>query len=213
MICTLCKKCGKPPPSANGVWTTRVIIDWNHTTELLKQHSGSKWHQDSSITARMAKHVEQQNVIEMQCAGAAKQAEQQKKKNREIILKLMRSIYFLAKNRSTLNHKELIELQMLNGDELLEKHLSDGSSNTQYTSRFSARLLIEAIDIWIERKLICSLQESPYFSILTDECQDISTQEELSICGRWLVNGKPEEHFLMVLHVHSRDASTIAEAL
>ena len=35
----------------------------------------------------MAKHVEQQNVSEMQCAGAAKQAEEQKKKNREIILK------------------------------------------------------------------------------------------------------------------------------
>ena len=45
--------------------------------------------QDSSITARMAKHVEeQQNIIEMQCADAAKQAEEQKKKNREIILEI-----------------------------------------------------------------------------------------------------------------------------
>ena len=82
---------GRPPPSAKGGWTTRGIVDWNHATELLKQHSGSKWLQDSSITARMAKHVEQQNVMEMQCAGAAEQAEEQKKKNCEIILKLMRS--------------------------------------------------------------------------------------------------------------------------
>ena len=89
---------GRLPPSAKGGWTTRGLVDWNHATELLKHHSGSKWHQDSSITARMAKHVEQQNVIEMQCAGAAKQAEEQKKKSREIILKLMRSTYFLAKN-------------------------------------------------------------------------------------------------------------------
>ena len=51
--------------------------------------------------------------------------------------------------------------------------VSEGPSNAQYTSRFSARVLIEAIDIWIERKLMCSLQESPYFSILADECQDI----------------------------------------
>ena len=94
------------------------------------------------------------------------------------------------------------------GDELLEKHLSEA----QYTSRFSARVLIEAIDIWIVRKLMCSLQESPHFSILADEWQDISTQEELSICGRWLVNGKPEEHFLKVLHVRSTDAGTMAEA-
>ncbi len=95
------------------VVTIRGIVDWNHATELLKQHSGSKCHQDSSITARMAKHVEQQNGIEMQCAGAAKQAEEQKKKNREIILKLMRSIYFLAKNRipHSTTYKELIELQ------------------------------------------------------------------------------------------------------
>ena len=42
----------------------------------------------------MAKHVEQQNVIEMQRAGAAKQAEEQKKKNCKIILKLMR-LYWL----------------------------------------------------------------------------------------------------------------------
>ena len=30
---------------------TKGIVDWNHATELLKQHSGSKWHQESSITA------------------------------------------------------------------------------------------------------------------------------------------------------------------
>ena len=120
----------RPPPRAKGEWTTRGVVDWNHATELLKQHSGSKWHQDSSITVRMAKHVEQQNVIEMQCAEAAKQAEEQKKKNREIILKLIRSIYFLAKNRipHSTTHMKLIELQLRNGDELLEKHLSDGPS-------------------------------------------------------------------------------------
>ena len=96
---TLCKKWGRPLPSAKGGWTTRKIVDRNYATELLNQHSGSKWQHDSSLTVRMAKHVEQQPVIEIQCAGAAQQVEEQKKKNREIILKLMRSIYFLAKNR------------------------------------------------------------------------------------------------------------------
>ena len=73
--------------------------------------------------------------------------------------------------------------------------------------------MIEAIDIWIERKLMRCLQEGPYFSILADEYQDISTQEELSICSRWSVNGKPEEHFLTVFRVCSTDVGTIAEAL
>ena len=60
---------------------------------------------------------------------------------------------------------------------------------------------------------MCSLQESPYFSILADECQDSTTQEELSICGNWLVIGKPEEHFLKVLYVRSTGAGTIVETL
>ena len=60
---------------------------------------------------------------------------------------------------------------------------------------------------------MCSLQESPYFSILADECQDISTQEELSLCGRWLVKGKTEEHFQTVFRVCSTDADNIAEFL
>ena len=50
VFCALCKKWGRPPPSARGVRTT------------------------------MAKHVEQQNVIEMQCAGAAKQAKRKRKR-------------------------------------------------------------------------------------------------------------------------------------
>ena len=94
---------------------TRGIVDWNHATEILKQHSGFIRHQDPSITARMARYVEQQNGIEMQRAGAAKQGEAQKKMNHEIILKLMISIYFLAKNRipNSTTYKELIELQSL----------------------------------------------------------------------------------------------------
>ena len=72
-------------------------------------------------------------------------------------------------------------------------------------------MLIEAIDIWIERKVICCLQESPYFSILA--YADISTQEEISICGRWLAIGKPEEQLLTVLRIHSTDVVTIVEAL
>ena len=125
-FCTLCKKWERSPPSAKGGWTTRGVVDWNHATELLKQHSGSKYHQDSSTTARMAMHVEQQDVIEMQCTGTAK-AEEQMKKNCEINL-LIRSIYFMAKNRihHSTTYKEVIELQVLNGDELLESILVKG---------------------------------------------------------------------------------------
>ena len=43
---------------------------------------------------------------------------------------------------------------MPNGDELNEKYHSEGPSKAQYTSRFSARVLLEMIDTWIERVLM-----------------------------------------------------------
>ncbi|KAI6656129.1 Zinc finger protein [Oopsacas minuta] len=74
-------------------------------------------------------------------------------------------------------------------------------------------MLLGALDTWPERKQIQSLRSSPCFSILADECQDISTQEELSICCRWIVDGYPEEHFVDILHVKDVDAASITQAL
>ena len=49
--------------------------------------------------------------------------------------------------------------------------------------------------------------------MLADECVDISTAEELSICCWWIVNRKTEEHFLTVLHICAQDASTISDVI
>ena len=62
----------------------------------------------------------------MQCAGAAKQAEEQNKKNCEIIM--MRSIYFLAKNcipHST-TYKELLNSKCIMATNCLKNILVKG---------------------------------------------------------------------------------------
>ena len=71
----------------------------------------------------------------------------------------------MAKNRipQSTTYKDLIELQMLNGDELQEKHLGEEPSNVQYTSRFRARVLLEAIEIWIKKSICVASRESQMF--------------------------------------------------
>ena len=127
----------------------------------------------------------------------------------------MRLVYFLVKNRvpDTTVFTDLIELLVANGDTLLEKHLRKNPVNAKYTSKFCTVSMIETIDTWVERKLLESLKASPFFSILADEYQDVSIQEELSICFRWIVNGCPEEHFMTILHVKSTDTDTITKAI
>ena len=183
MFCKICQKYGKPPATARGAWTSRGVTDWNHATELLKLHNQSKWHQDGVITSTMAEQA--------QHTGSA--------------------TYYLAKDRipHTTCFQDLIELQIENGDEVLRLH-SEGPSNAQYTSKFSQTEMIEAISKWIAAKLNESLKSSSFFSILADECEDVSTQEELSICCRWVVNGHAEEHFMTILHITSLTAEALA---
>lgn len=108
---------------------------------------------------------------------------------------------------------ELVRLQVANGDQQLLQHITEGPLNAQYTSKVSAVALLDAIDTWLFKRLTDSLKSSTYFSVLADECQDISTAEELSICCRWIVNGKPDEHFLTVLHITSANAATISHEI
>ena len=129
------------------------------------------------------------------------------------MLKLLRSIHLLAKNK--IAHTTVYpDLQVANGDELLEEHVTEGASKAPFTSKYGAVILLEALDTWLERKLLQSLQSSPFlFSILADECQDISSQEDLSICCRWIVDSRPEEHFRDILHVKKVDAASITQSL
>lgn len=50
---------------------------------------------------------------------------------------------------------------MANGDTLLERHVNEGALNAQYISKFSAVMLMESIDSWVNSKLLESLKSSP----------------------------------------------------
>ena len=216
MFCRVCQDFGRPSATARGAWTVKGMTDWNHATENLKQHNESKGHKEGALSARMAEQAANVgNVLDLQLAASAKQAEELRQRNRSILLKLLRSVYFLAKSHipHTTTFDELVQLQIANGDDLLKQHVEQGSSNAQYTSKFSSVSLIEAIDTWIERRLLSSLKTSPFFSILADECQDVSSQEELSICCRWVVEGHSEEHFITILHIRALDSETLAHAI
>ena len=78
MFRTTCIKRGNPPPSAKRGWTSRGIVNWNHATQLLKQHANSKWHKDAAVAGMMTQQAAASNVLELQCSSAAKELAEQK---------------------------------------------------------------------------------------------------------------------------------------
>ena len=74
----------------------------------------------------MARQAESgKSVLELQCSSAAQQATEHRQRNRDVLLKLLRSAYFLDKNRipHTTVYPHLVNLQVANGDNLLEQHI------------------------------------------------------------------------------------------
>ena len=182
---------------------------------MLKQHNSSQWHKDAVVASQRA--ASGRTVFGMQLAGVRKAQEEKRLKNRSIILKLLRSVYFMAKEHvsHSTTFTDLVGLQIENGDDTLKQHVESGAENAQYTSSFSCTNMIKAIDDWILNGLHSSIRKSSYFSILAEESQDITSQEELSVCCRWLVDGKPEEHFFGCHseYVKATNAETLAKAL
>ena len=156
MFCSICQKWGKPPAGLRGGWTTRGITDWNHASELLKQHADSLWHGDAAGTAAMTQQVERsgQSVLELHCSSAARESAERIQRNRSIISKLLRAVYFLVQHRipHTTIYQPLFQLLVVNGDSILEQHIEQHPSNAQYTSKFSVAMMIDAMDCWLERR-------------------------------------------------------------
>ena len=99
---------------SKGAWKTGGITGRNHGTELLKQHADSYWHRDAAATALMERQAESgKSVLELKCSSAAQQAAEGWLRNRDV-LQLLRSAYFLAKNRipHTTVYLYLVNLQV-----------------------------------------------------------------------------------------------------
>ena len=67
------------------------------------------------------------------------------------------------------------------GGESLETFLETAGKKAQYTSKVAVVEFLDAIGTWVEETLLKRFRQAPYYSIMADECTDVSTIEELSI--------------------------------
>ena len=57
------------------------------------------------------------------------------------------------------------------------------------------------------------LCKAPFYSVMADECTDITTSEELSLFFRWAEDGEPVEHFFDIIPLKKADAAYIYTTL
>lgn len=212
MFCSVCKKYGRPPVQARGAWVERPINNWIKATELMNKHAISEWHKAAVEKEVFAETAEKHgDIIERML----KVSEEEKRRNLELVKKVVRSLYFLVKHRipHTTTFSDLITLQVDNGDEQLKLHKDECARNASYMSKISTAEFLSSISHHIEQGLLSRLRKSQFLSIMADESTDTASKEEMSICARWIEGGKAEEHFLGILRARKVDAKSLARYL
>ena len=194
----------KPPVEACGLWVRHPINNWVKATELLNKHAKSEWLMaaiEKDVMAQAAK--KQGDVMER----VMRVSEEDKRTNMEL---LVRSVYYLVKHHGphTTTFSGLVTLQIENGDEQLRLHNSECAGNASYLSKFSIAEFIGSISHHIEQDLLSHLGKSRYISTMADECTDVASKEEMSICARWTEGGRAVEHFLGNLRAGKVDAKS-----
>ena len=81
-----------------------------------------------------------------------------------------------------------------------------------YTSKMAVVEFVNALETWVKESLK-RLHKALFFSIMADECTDVTTLEELTICRRWVESGVPEEHFIEILSLKKANAECVYSAL
>ena len=93
--------------------------------------------------------------------------------------------------------------------ETLQTFPDTAGGNATYTSKMAVVEFANALRTWVEESLLKQLHKAPYFSIMADECINVTTIEELTICCRWVESGVPEEHFSEILPLKKANAESI----
>lgn len=102
-------------------------------------------------------------------------------------------------------------------DPILDDHLKHAKKNATYLSPDIQNELIHLAGLEVREAILDSAKSAQWFSILADECTDVATHEQMSMCIRFVDEESSQpivrEEFLGFVQMDKTDAASITEAI
>ncbi len=179
------QKGGRSLQRTGGAWITKPFTNWKKATQKMKSHSKSEVHLLSCQLDVEADRARKEGSIISQLQNVG---EQQRLQKRKVIKPLFRCTHFLAHQHiaHTINFDKLVKMVVSCGGETLQTFLDRAGGNAIYTSKMAVVEFV--LGTWVEESLLKWLHKAPFFSIMADECTDVTNVEELiclSLGGEW----------------------------
>ena len=206
-FCKVCKQTNQDSSTQHtgGVRVSKPFRNWKKAIEKMKAHESSSL----NINANQVLLLASQHGSVMQ--QLQRVGVEQRERNRAAMKSLVRCTHFLTRHHiaHSTNFTQLVDLVVSCGTRELEVFLERASRNAVYTSLGTVVDFIEALGTRVEESILKRLEKSIFFSIMADECTDVTTIEELSVFCRWEEHGTPTECFLDILPLKKADAESI----
>ena len=191
---------------------------WTSATSKFQSHQKSQFHanavQDANVVKRMS---EQKSVSISQTLSGISQG--RIARNREIIKSILRGVIYLARQNIAYrghrddskhiklgrpgNFQAMLHLLAENGNDVLRRHFETSPLNASYRSKTIQNEMIDVCGKFISEALVNKVRKSKFFSVLADEVQDKSNQEQLAVNIRYVdENNEISESFLTFVHCH-----------
>lgn len=190
------------------VWNSNGYDNLNNLTSAIQKHDRSQNHISCYLTFKSFGSVRIDHQLVEQERNHVAQHNEQVKKNRQLLRRMIDVVCFLAKqelpfrghdeSESSLNKGNYVEtLQLISDyDPLLKSHL-ESATVFRGTSNRIQNDLIQAIKSVVLTEIKSEINNTPYVSIMLDETSDVMGRSQLSTVLRYVTDsGEACERFI-----------------
>ncbi len=179
----------------DAAFVSKGFSNWKDATISFKKHESSLCHKEA---------VQLVIVLPATCPDVGEMLSTElaspKRDNRQCLLKILSNLQFLARQGLPLRgdgsdaDSNFTQLLVLRGQD--DPRIAEwmAKKTNKYVSHNVQNELMKVMALAVLRKIAASIQQSEFFSIMCDECTDLSNNEQLVICIRWVSSDQLEPH-------------------
>ena len=189
--------------------------NWKDASVKFKEHESSNCHKDSMIVT-----VDLPSSVKDIAETLQRELTKQKSENRQMLLKILSNIRFLARQSIAIRgdgdeeNSNFIQLFKLRGedDPKFAKWLE--KKTDKYVSADIQNELLKVMGLQVLRDIATSLHSAEFYSIMVDETTDVSNKEQAVLCFRWVSDDLiAHEDFVGLYGIENTEAKTLVNMI
>ena len=205
----MASKCG------DEAFTSRGFSNWKDAKVAFTKHEQTKCHKEA-VHAMVTVPSSYKDCAEMLSSQHVKE----KAENRQMLLKILSSLRFLARQGLALrgsgggedsNFIQLMKLRGMDDSRILDWI---GKKSNKYTTADMQNEILQVMSLKVLREIVSKIHKASFYTVMVDETTDSSNTEQVVLVIRW-VDGQliVHEEFIGLYSVPAIDADTLTSVI